>query len=382
MSKYAKLEVKDGNFQDALRGFLRALLEKETVYAAMVPMRLPYKKNVMQTVIHDPEMIKDADPLAPSMPLSAAKPLSQLTYKNSGKKLAAVLRPCEVRAFIELVKLKQGSMDDLLLISFDCLGRYETNDYLKLVESDDNYTATFYKEAAESTARNGFDVADACKVCEFPVPENVDINICVVGGDLEKEIILEALSDQGEKALDELNLPGAEPPAGRREAVDSLVKTRIETRDAMFAEYREKTSDLGKLAEVLGSCINCYNCRVACPVCYCRECVFVTDTFRHEPDQYMTWANKRGAVKMPTDTLFYHLTRMAHMSTLCVGCGQCSSACPNDIPVMNIFRTVADKTQARFNYQPGKDPGEPLPLATFQDVEFEELTSESEADRG
>jgi len=77
---------------------------------------------------------------------------------------------------------------------------------------------------------------------------------------------------------------------------------------------------------------------------------------------------------MPTDTIFYHLTRMLHMSTLCVGCGQCSSACPNDIPVVELFRTVAEATQARFDYVPGRDFQEKQPLATFRDGEFEDVS--------
>ena len=77
---------------------------------------------------------------------------------------------------------------------------------------------------------------------------------------------------------------------------------------------------------------------------------------------------------MPTDTLFYHLTRLAHMSTACVGCGQCSNACPNDIPVMELFRTVAYHTQRAFDYRAGRDPAEKPPLSVFKENEFPEVT--------
>ena len=82
---------------------------------------------------------------------------------------------------------------------------------------------------------------------------------------------------------------------------------------------------------------------------------------------------------MPTDTVFYHLTRMLHMSTLCVGCGQCTSACPNDIPVGTLFRTVAKVTQERFEYQPGHDVAEPQPLTTFHSDELFEVTGQETA---
>jgi len=81
---------------------------------------------------------------------------------------------------------------------------------------------------------------------------------------------------------------------------------------------------------------------------------------------------------MPTDTVFYHITRLAHMSTACIGCGQCSNACPNDIPVMELFRTVAHKTQQAFAYEAGRSLDEPPPLSVFKEDEFKELTAINE----
>jgi formate dehydrogenase (coenzyme F420) beta subunit len=127
------------------------------------------------------------------------------------------------------------------------------------------------------------------------------------------------------------------------------------------------------LDDYLATCVNCYNCRVACPVCYCRTCVFTTDVFDHPSAQYLSWARRKGAMRMPTDTLFYHLTRLAHMSTACVGCGQCSNACPNEIPLMELFRSVAQRTQTGFGYEAGRSLSEPPPLSTFEAEEYSEV---------
>jgi formate dehydrogenase (coenzyme F420) beta subunit len=142
----------------------------------------------------------------------------------------------------------------------------------------------------------------------------------------------------------------------------------------MFEATAEDTADLEKLMVYLGNCVNCFNCRVAGPVCYCKECVFVTDVFDHEPSQYLRWAKRKGILKMPTDTVFYHLTRLAHMSTACVGCGQCSNACPNNIPVMEIFRPIASHTQRAFNYEAGRSAADDPPLSVFREKEFSEVT--------
>jgi formate dehydrogenase subunit beta len=104
----------------------------------------------------------------------------------------------------------------------------------------------------------------------------------------------------------------------------------------------------------------------------------VTDTFRHPGDKYMGWADKHGFFRMPSDTLLYHMTRMLHMSALCVGCGQCSSACPNGIQLAELFRSVGKRTQSRFDYLPGRDIEEPQPLSVFFEDEFTEVTGQGQ----
>jgi formate dehydrogenase subunit beta len=288
-----------------------------------------------------------------------------------------VLRPCEIRAFIELVKLKQGSMDDVVLVGTDCLGAYSNVDYPRFAGEDGTEaTIRFYKNilSGKGTACEDFDLSPACKACEFPIPENADLLIGLIGIDSNSQLLLKANTTAGEELLDKLELPKTKEPEDRQKAIDELVGERIAYRDTMFEETSDATADLNKLTAYLANCVNCYNCRVACPVCYCKECVFVTDVFDHEPSQYLRWAKRKGILKMPSDTVFFHVTRLAHMSTACIGCGQCSNACPNNIPVMEIFRTVASYTQKAFDYQAGRSLEDEPPLSVFREGEFSELT--------
>jgi formate dehydrogenase subunit beta len=62
------------------------------------------------------------------------------------------------------------------------------------------------------------------------------------------------------------------------------------------------------------------------------------------------------------------------MSTACIGCGQCSNACPNQIPVMELFRTIAHFTQASFDYEAGRSLEDEPPLSVFREKEFAEVT--------
>jgi formate dehydrogenase subunit beta len=380
MASTAKIQIEGQNLVTSLQGFFKTLLQAEEISALLVAQHLPMKNAVMPTLVTDPGKLDGADPLAPVFPINAAKVVSKLTRKPLKGKVAAVLRPCEIRAFIELVKLKQGSVEDVILIGMDCLGAYSNVNYPSFTEDNGTEgTAQFYSniQAGQGTAHNGFDVSPACKACEYPIPQNADLLIGLLGVDTNDHLLLKANTEAGEALLESLALPATKEPASRAEAIEKLVAERIAYRDQMYAETSEATADLNKLMSYLGNCVNCYNCRVACPVCYCKECVFVTDVFDHEPSQYLRWAQRKGIIKMPTDTVFFHVTRIAHMSTACIGCGQCSNACPNNIPVMEIFRTVASYTQKAFDYEPGKSLEDEPPLSIFREDEFQEVVAKS-----
>ena len=378
MATTVKIPIKDQNLVSSLQDFFKTMLRDGEINGLMVAQHLPMKSSVMPTLVTDPDRLDAADPLAPVFPINAAKVVSKLTRKPLGGKVAVVLRPCEIRAFIELVKLKQGRVDDVVLIGVDCLGAYSNVKYPDFA-GDNGMEATlrFYRNIQEGkgTACDGFDISPACKACECPIPENADVLIGLVGVDLRDHLLAKANTARGEDLLDNLELSSTREPEKRKEEIEKLVAERVAYRDQMFAETSEATSDVEKLVSYLGNCVNCYNCRVACPVCYCKECVFLTDVFDHEPSQYLRWAKRKGVLKMPTDTVFFHLTRIAHMSTACIGCGQCSNACPNNIPVMEIFRTLGHYTQKAFDYEAGRSLEDEPPLSVFREDEFQEVVA-------
>lgn len=381
MAKIAKIEVKDQNPLNSLQGFFKTLLQEGEINGLLVPQHLPMRDVVMPTLVTDPEKINGVDPLAPVFPFNAAKMASRLTKKPTGERLAAVLRPCEIRAFIELVKLKQGSMDEVVLVGIDCLGAYNNIDYSRFAaEGGTESSVRFCRNAlaGKGTAVEDFDVTSACKACEHPIPENADVLIGLVGVDTNDHLLVKANTEKGEALLEKVKLPAAKEPDGRKGAIDSLIAERVAYRDQMFADTSEATNSIEKLTTYLANCVNCYNCRVACPVCYCKECVFVTDVFEHESSQYFRWAKRKGIIKMPTDTVFFHITRLDHMSLACIGCGQCSNACPNNIPVMELFRTASNHTQKAFDYEPGRSVEDEPPMAIFREGEFLELTGGKE----
>lgn len=377
MAAIGKIEVKEGNLHAGLQEFFRTFLQSGGISALLIPQHLRPKNALMPTLVTRPDEINGVDPLAPAFPMNTAKVVSKLTRRPIGERVAVVLRPCEIRAFIELVKLKQARTEDVILVGVDCYGAYGNVNYARF-SGDDGAQATtrFYQNilSGKGTAVQDFDLSPACRACEHPIPDNADLLIGLVGVDIKKDLMVKANTPAGEEVLKKLGLPAAEEPQGRKPAIEGLIAQRTAYRDKMFQDTSEATKDLQGLMAYLAKCVNCYNCRVACPVCYCKECVFVTDVFDHEPSQYLSWAKRKGILKMPTDTVFYHLTRLAHMSTACIGCGQCSNACPNNIPVMEIFRTIASYTQKSFGYEAGRSVEDAPPLSVFREKEYSEVT--------
>lgn len=381
MTQRATYEVKERRLDSATGQLVADLLKKNVANAVLVPTRQPFGGSVMQTLLVNPEEAATAAPFAPVAPSSSATILAKLTRKQpvGAPKIAAFLRPCEVRAFLELVKLKQGSRDNVLLVGVDCYGRYENTDFTKHVGVGEEATLAFYEAMGKldgSTAYPDIELNSACKSCETPVADNVDLRLVAIGADPSRAVVLEAVTPEGEAALDGLGAEEGEDLSEREQAIAKLIELRRAHREKARAELQEQVSSIEGLMQVIGSCVNCYNCRSACPVCYCRECVFSTEAFSHEGRQYLGWASKRGRLRMPADTLFFHLTRMAHMSPLCVGCGQCSSACPNDIPLAELFGAMGENAQAVFDYLPGRALDEPQPLASFREQELGHITGQ------
>jgi formate dehydrogenase subunit beta len=79
---------------------------------------------------------------------------------------------------------------------------------------------------------------------------------------------------------------------------------------------------------------------------------------------------------MPVETVQFHLTRMAHVMTACVMCGQCQSACPSDIPLLEMYAGINRRIQDLFDYESGRDLEEAPPFTCFVEHEGFEVGSD------
>lgn len=361
-------ELKDA--RTTVAAFLKELLARAVVEAVYVPLRTPQGGSVVPALVHEPDLLEQADPLAPVMLINGARAVAALTVSATAGRIAAVLRPCEIRALIELCKLRQASLDGLTIIGLDCAGTYAVADYMRLSYGGVDATTPLLVEAAEGAVHqhNHRTLRPACQMCDYPVPLNAQITIGFIGVD---GLMIEM--DEATAAKLEIRWPII--PSGdlmfRQDIVQRLVSERTAQREEAMAALTLRLASPAALASYFAACQRCHNCMVACPICYCKECLFRTTAFEHEPERYLRWAERKGAARLPADTVLFHLTRLNHMSTSCVGCGLCESACPSDIPLTVLFRSVAERTQALFDYVPGRRLDEEIPLMTFREAELE-----------
>ncbi len=357
---FGTLTIENGDTLGAVRKVLRAVLASGAVDAMLVPLRHPAGDAVTPALVKDPAKLDLADPLAPVLPVSGARLVSMITWRAPRPRVAAVLRNCEIRALVELVKLQQASTEGLTIIGIDCLGTYEVPDYAQLAKGKD------LSSLREADLTGLGILRPACQMCEHPAPTLADITIHRIGTD-GAALSVETKPEWAGK----LGLTDSEPPAGRAAALQKLVAERTAYRDQVFADMAEKTATPAALANLFSTCLRCHNCMTNCPICYCKTCFFKTEVFDHEPMQILNWAERKGATRLPSDTVLFHLTRLNHMSTSCVGCGLCTSACPVDIPVGAAFRTVAARTQKIFDYEAGRSFDETPPVKTFKVEELQ-----------
>ncbi|MCK5036824.1 MAG: hypothetical protein KAS73_13095, partial [Candidatus Sabulitectum sp.] len=122
---------KNTGLETSLRGFLRQLLESENIDALILPLKVPSGDSFAWIMLNDASMVDDAVPFPATMPVQGAKALRSLTRKEKGElKVLALMRPCEIRAGIELSKLGQVNTENLILATYDCPGAVPLQDYV------------------------------------------------------------------------------------------------------------------------------------------------------------------------------------------------------------------------------------------------------------
>ena len=357
----------DKSAEDGLKELLKFLLENGKVKGIVALRKTGEDSAISYSLITNPDDIEFAVPFFPLMPVSLAKQLSQLTLiEATTEPIAVVLRPCELRAFVELVKRTQGSLENILFISSTCAGVYPLEMAVK--GNIGEHLPQYWKAVEQGELIP--DIRLACQACEYFVPYTADITVSLLSNKgIDNETTLFLNNEKGEAIVEGISGKFSEGELDTA-TIEQIRSKRKAEKEKLSDEVETKSLGIDDLTKTFSRCIDCHNCSKVCPICYCHVCFFNTKDSEHGPFYYETELEKMGYVSMLSDTIFYHLVRLFHISASCVGCGLCADVCPANIPLWAISLKMGAAVQQAFDYLPGKDIEEGLPFTTFAPEEF------------
>ena len=352
--------------EEGIKTIFAFLLENKRVAGIFTLKKIHSNGAVGYALITNPGEIQDCCPLYPLMPINAAKSLSLLTLRETlSEPIAAFVRPCELRAFVELVKLEQGSLGNIFLMSSTCGGVYPLD---MAVKNEIAGHLESYRAALQAAGIPN-DIRPTCKGCEHFVPYASDVTVAVIGNEKNNVCQVFLHADRAREFLDGIDGEITEGELNTQKVI-SYREKRIAEREKLFSEMKLEQQGLEGLIEIYGKCIGCHGCSSVCPVCYCGLCFFDSKINELDAFAYEGEMKKRGGIRVPARTLFYHLGRLSHVSISCVGCGACSDVCPVNIPLSKVFLRTSFVTQGMYNYISGRDVDEPIPSQIYKEREL------------
>lgn len=355
------IPIKENSLTKTFNHFFRDMLDKGIIDSLIIPQAILSGRSFAYSLIKDSAKLTSAHPFLPVLLNNGSSLVAHLAGSGKAENIGAVLRACEIRAVIELAKYNQIELDKVFLIGVDCLGTLEA---AALYGKKDFKIEDHISALQQGKTEN---LRPACKVCTYPVPSDTAMNLGFIGMDITKGIYV----DTSDEIAEQLGLDKKDNNAPREKLVTDITKEKNKQKIKFITDLQNKFKSIEALLNEFALCKRCYNCRSECPICFCKECIFLTNIFEHKPEEYLRWASRKGAIRLPYDTLLFHLTRLNHMVASCVNCGQCSSACPNGLPVFELFQYIGKDVQAIFDYLPGLALEDEPPVLTFKEDELE-----------
>jgi formate dehydrogenase subunit beta len=357
----------DKGIAEGILSFLKKGLQEGIFDALLLPVRVPAGDSFSYVLMQETDLLSKASPLPPVMSVQGARAISNLTrYGEATGTIAVLMRPCEIRATVELHKLEQVNLENVFLFSVDCPGVLPLKEYLKDPRNGDaEYSKALGEWIVESPRW-------ACQVCDTISPQSTDLHIGIMGAPRGK-LLLIPRTDRGKRLLKQYGLKVESSITGWQREMKKLTRKREKNKEQALQLLRREVRGPERLLKIFSNCINCHNCMRVCPVCYCRQCYFDSEALKMTPDNFMMRAQRKGGLRFMPDMLLFQLGRMSHMSLSCVSCGMCEDACPMEIPVSRIFTLVANDAQAVFGYLAGRSLQDRLPQVVYQEEELKEV---------
>lgn len=352
------LHVREEDPVKTLQGFLAAWWGQLGLDAMLVPVQSQDQDVVSPQVISDPAELSKVNPFAPVMLANTATLIQDFVRDHPNGHLAVILRPCELRATIELRKRHRicyqqvyggNEQESLVLIGVDCPGTFSEAVYAQHVDSqqEDGEILHVTRSYGKQQSYVPFEVRQTCQMCDSPGPMGADLTIGTIGIEPDGNLLMIARNEDIDDMLRLQNVTdgvASESQVEFREMmVGKLVDQRAEKRSALM-EGKTLPEDLTSALALFARCTLCADCLDACPLY----------------DGELAGMLGAGDGRQSGRPLLAELIRVSRWLASCSGCGMCRESCEQGIPLTQIVMVLSHRIQKELHYRPG-DPTHRLP---------------------
>lgn len=354
------LHIQNGDTIQTLRTFLATWWQRVELDAMLAPVELPDHGGVTAQVIDHPDDLNKVNPFAPVMLNNAASLVQTFIRDHPRSHLAVILRPCELRALVELQKHNRvhyipaaaagGHHESLVVMSVDCPGTFLPAEYSRHVEQhlDDAEMIKVGLTYGTYESYIPYQVRSACQMCDSPAPLGADIVIGSIGTLPEGYLLVITPNEKldAELKLNEVvsDIATEKEVVHRELMVGKLADKRAKLRAQLMKNQTWQAKDLNGVMALFARCTLCADCLDACPL-YSGE---LTGMLGIRDAQHRT------------HPLLTEVVGVSRWLATCCGCGMCQEVCEHAVSLTPIIITLSHRIQKELNYRPG-DPNQKLP---------------------
>jgi formate dehydrogenase (coenzyme F420) beta subunit len=351
------LHVRDEDTLKTVQGFLAEWWGQVGLDAMLAPVELPDHSAVSPQIIADPAELANVNPFAPVMLANTATMIQDFVRDHPNRHLAVILRPCELRAMIELRKRHRvyyqsvyggNDAESLIVIGVDCPGTFSQDEYHQHLISSQNGGEMLHVGLSYGKKESYIphEVRATCQMCDSPAPLGADLVVGTIGIEPQGDLLLIARNEDVDASLQLQNVTdrfAAEQQVVCREVmVGKLVDKRTEIRSALMNQALPE--DFTSALALFARCTLCADCLDACPLY----------------DGELAGMLGAGEGRQSGRALLSELIRVSRWLASCSGCGMCRESCEYGIPLTQIVTTLSHRIQSELHYKPG-DPSQRLP---------------------
>ncbi len=354
------LLIRDGDLVKTFQHFLAAWWRRIELDALLAPVELPDHAGVSTQLISNPSDLSRVNPFLPVMLNNSASLVEGFIRDHPRSHLAVILRPCELRALVELQKRNQIHLrresparkgESLVTISVDCPGTFPLAEYTRHVAShrDDAEMIRIELAYGRQNSYIPYQVRTACQLCDSPAPAGADITIGAIGVAPQGSLLVIARNEDTDASLKLQDvtdgMTAEKQVVCRAVMVGKLAEKRAQKRSELIKAQTWQTEDMLNSAwAVLARCTLCADCLDACPLY----------------DGELGGMLGVGEAHQGTHPLLSELVSVSRWLASCSGCGMCQEACEHSVALTPLVVTLSHRIQHELKYTPG-DPARQLP---------------------